>query len=175
MLLATAPETFEPAAVPIDLTHLPGLDLRHADDGWHGIWHADGVTHQFWLLETPPDAVAFYTVTLPLDRMFELRAHAARRLWRGLNGRSPGRAFRAMPDQLRQFHIHSLRALDARLAGESYRAIAEILLGFHGTKEDWESDPRKNQTRRLVANGLRMMHGGYRTLLHYPIKLNRRR
>jgi hypothetical protein len=56
------------------------------------------------------------------------------------------------------------------LRGESYRTIAEVLLGFRGTKEDWEADPRKNQARRLVAHGLRMMRGGYRLLLHYPIK-----
>jgi len=75
-----------------------------------------------------------------------------------------------MPTQLRRFHILSLRALDAHLRGESYRVIAEVLLGFHGTKEDWEVDPRKNQARRLVAHGLKMMRGGYRLLLHYPIK-----
>ncbi|MDQ7775225.1 MAG: DUF2285 domain-containing protein [Paracoccus aminovorans] len=61
--------------------------------------------------------------------------------------------------------------LDARLHGESYRTIAEVLLGFQGTKEDFESDPRKNKARRLVAHGVRMMRGGYRLLLHYPIKL----
>lgn len=75
-----------------------------------------------------------------------------------------------MPAQLRRFHIQSLRALDASQRGESYRSIAEVLLGFRGLKEDWEGDPRKNQVRRLVRNGLKMMLGGYRVLLHYPIK-----
>jgi hypothetical protein len=79
-----------------------------------------------------------------------------------------------MPDQLRELHILTLRALDARQYGESYRTIAEVLLGFHGTKTDWEGDPRKNKARRLVASGQRLMRGGYRTLLHYPIKLPRR-
>lgn len=152
------------------LAHLSGLDLRHAVDGWHGIWHVDGVSHQFWLPEAVPDAAACYAVSLPMDFFMELRAHAARRLWRSLNGRAPGPDFRAMPAQLRRFHIQSLRALDARLRSESYRTIAEVLLGFRGTKEDWEVDPRKNQTRRLVAHGLNMMKGGYRLLLHYPIK-----
>jgi hypothetical protein len=72
--------------------------------------------------------------------------------------------------QLRQRHILSLRVIDARLRGESYRTIAEVLLGFNGTKEDWEIDPRKNKARRLVAHGIKMMRGGYRLLLHYPIK-----
>ena len=71
-----------------------------------------------------------------------------------------------MPDQLRELHILTLRALDARQCGESYRTIAEVLLGFRGTKTDWEGDPRKNKARRLVASGQRLMRGGYRTLLH---------
>lgn len=161
-------------AVSITLAQLDGLDLRRADDGWHGIWQVDGVAHQFWLPEAVPDAAASYAVSLPMDSFLELRAHAARRLWRALNGRVPGPDFRNMPAQLRHFHTLSLRALDARQHGESYRVIAEILLGFRGTKEDWENDPRKNRARRLVANGLRMMKGGYRRLLHYPIKVRKR-
>jgi hypothetical protein len=106
--------------------------------------------------------------------LFELRANAARRFWRSLNGRSAGGELRAMPDQLRRFHILALRSLDAHLAGESYRTIAEVLLDFRGDRTDWGSDPRKNQARRLVATGLRLMRGGYRDLLHYPIKLRRR-
>jgi hypothetical protein len=155
----------------LTLAHLDGLDLRRAADGWHGIWQVDGVAHQFWLPEAVPDAAAFYAVTLPMDSFLELRAHAARRLWRSLNGRAPGPDFRAVPAQLRQWHILSLRALDARLRGESYRTIAEVLLGFHGTKEDFENDPRKNKARRLVAHGIKMTRGGYRLLLHYPIKV----
>lgn len=154
----------------IVLAHLDGLRLRRAEDGWHGIWQADGVVHQFWLRGAMPDAAAFYAATLPMDSWLELRAHAARRLWRALTGRPPGADFRALPAQLRQWHILSLRALDARLRGESYRAIAEVLLGFQGSKEDWEVDPSKNKVRRLVAHGIKMMRGGYRLLLHYPIK-----
>ena len=66
--------------------------------------------------------------------------------------------------------LDRLRALDARLRGESYRTVAEVLLGFSGTKEDFEGDPRKNKARRLIAHGIKMMRGGYRLLLHYPIK-----
>ena len=57
-----------------------------------------------------------------------------------------------------------------RCCGESYRTIAEVLLGFSGTKEDWEIGPRKNKARRLVAHGIRMMRGGYRLLLNYRIE-----
>uniref|UniRef100_Q11FU9 T6SS Transcription factor RovC-like DNA binding domain-containing protein n=1 Tax=Chelativorans sp. (strain BNC1) TaxID=266779 RepID=Q11FU9_CHESB len=148
--------------------------MRRAEDGWHGIWRVDGVTHQFWLHDSVPDAPTSFAVALPMDTFLELRAHAARRLWRALNGRMPGPEFRAMPAQLRQFHILSLRALDARLREVSYRKIAEVLLGFRGRKEDWESDPRKSRTRRLVEHAFRMMRGGHRLLLHYPIKLPKR-
>ena len=165
-------EPDETASQPtVVLAHLDGLDLRRAADGWHGIWQADGVEHQFWLSQSVPDAAAFYAVELPLDDFMELRAHAARRFWRSIKGRTPGPDFRNMPAQLRQWHILSLRALDARLRGESYRTIAEVLLGFRGAKEDFESDPSKNKARRLVAHGVRMMRGGYRLLLHYPIKV----
>ncbi len=154
----------------VTLAHLDGLDLRHAADGWHGLWEMGGVAHQFWLSEAVPDVAALYSVSLPMDSFLELRAHAARRLWRSLNGRAPGPDFRAVPTQLRQWHILSLRALDAWLRAESYRTVAGVLLGFRGTKEDFESDPRKNKARRLVAHGIKMMRGGYRRLLHYPIK-----
>lgn len=154
----------------IALAGLEGLDLRRAPDGWHAIWRIAGMEHQFWLPQGAIDAAAFYAAILPMDEFMELRAHAARRLWRCLTGRSPGPDIRTMPAQLRHWHLLSLRALDARLHGESYRAVAEVLLGFRGNKEDFEIDPRKNKARRLVAHGIRMMSGGYRLLLHYPVK-----
>ena len=154
----------------IKLADLDGLDLRRAADGWHGIWRANSIAHQLWLPRSDPDAAAFYGTFLPSDAFYELRSHAARRFWRSVAGRRPGPEFRVMPAQLRQWHILSLRAVDARRHGASYRTIAEALLGFSGTKEDWEVDPRKNKARRLVVHALKMMRGGYRLLLHYPIK-----
>lgn len=169
MLSAVEAEGGEEDAL-VTLAHLDGLDLRRAADGWHGVWRVDDIAHQFWLPVAVPDAATFYAVTLPMDSFLELRLHAARRLWRSLMRRPAGPPIGVLPDQLRQWHILSLRALDARLRGESYRAIAEVLLGFRGAKEDFESDPAKNKTRRLVAHGIKMMRGGYRLLLHYPIK-----
>lgn len=169
-MLAPHKNNEDEQASHIALAHLDGLDLRRAADGWHGIWQADGVVHQFWLPGAMPDAAAFFAFTLPLDSFTELRLHAARRLWRSVERRPPGPPFGVLPDQLREWHILSLRALDAKLRGESYRTTAEVLLGFRGTKEDFESDPRKSKARRLVAHGLTMMRGGYRLLLHYPIK-----
>ena len=79
LLSAASPAARQSAAAPVDLTHLPGLDLRRAADGWHGVWRAGGIVHQFWLTEKPSDAAAVYTLTLQFDGLFELRAHAARR------------------------------------------------------------------------------------------------
>ena len=57
-------EPDETASQPtVVLAHLDGLDLRRAADGWHGIWQADGVEHQFWLSQSVPDAAAFYEFT----------------------------------------------------------------------------------------------------------------
>lgn len=125
------------------------------------------------MAEEPREDAVLFVAILPFDALFELRAHAARRLWRALLGRSPGPPFRPMPDQLRTLHVLSLRTLDARLSGASYRAIAEALFGFHGDSADWENDASKSRVRRLAANGLHMMRGGYRTLLHYPVKIHR--
>lgn len=168
--LSSVPAFNDTEMLPITLTRLDGADLKCGYNDCHGIWRVDDVTHAFWSSDATPDADAFYTVILPLDRFFELRTHAARRFWRALNGRAPGPDYRVMPRKMRSLHILSLRTLDARLRGESYRTIAEVLLGFRGTKEDWEADRRKNKARRLAAYGFRMMKGGYRALLHYPLK-----
>lgn len=169
MLLPVA-EVADVSGPTIRLAHLNDLDLRRAADGWHGIWRANGIAHQLWLPRAAPDAATFYGTFLPLDAFYDLRSGAARRFWRSIAGRRPGLDFRVMPAQLRQWHVLSLRALDARLHGASYRTIAKVLLGFSGSKEDWEVDPRKNKARRLATHGIKMMRGGYRLLLHYPIK-----
>ncbi|MFG1465374.1 DUF2285 domain-containing protein [Xanthobacter sp. DSM 24535] len=135
-----------------DLAEFPGLDLRSAaDDAWHG--HGT------------------FCVVLPLDMLLELRIAAPLRFWRALGRRRPGDWRTDFPPQTRGHHVLTLRALDGKLDSASYRQIAEALLGFHGRKADWETDPRKNQIRRLVADGLHYMRGGYRDLLRYPVRL----
>lgn len=159
----------------IGLPTLPGLDARVAEDGtWHGLWRSLGADHQFWLASPPPGAKTAYVVLLPLDALLEHRAEAVLRFWRTLTGRAIGERHHALPAQTRDRHILILRALDGRTDGASYRKLAETLLGFRGNKTDWESDPRKNQARRLVADGNHFVGGGYRELLRYPVRLSRR-
>jgi len=162
----------DPAVMPINLKELPDLVAQRDDgDTWHGFWRPGSSAHQFWLPTHPPDGCATYVVILPLDKLLELRAEAVLRLWRTLAGRSDGRRAHDFPQQTRNRHILMLRALDGRVVGASYRKLAEILLGFEGRKADWENDPRKNQVRRLVADGRYYVQGGYRDLLRYPVRL----
>jgi hypothetical protein len=163
-------------AFPIDLDRLPTVDLRAAVDGaQHGLWRRGDAVHQFWMTDATVGGATSCVVLLPLDAFTELRALAILRFWRALVGRPPGEYAHVLPPQTRNRHVLILRALDGHSDGASYRQIAETLLGFRGTKADWEADPRKNQTRRLVADGKHYMRGGYRDLLHYPLRLLRRR
>jgi hypothetical protein len=158
----------------VTLARLDGVDLRHAADGWHGIWQVDGVTHQFWLRNAVPNVPALYGSFAVMDDFHDLRCHAAQRLRRALCGRPPGRDFRAIPAQLRRFIssrcARSMPACAARATAPSPKSC----LGSAARKRISKVDPRKNKARRLVAHGIRMMRGGYRLLLHYPIKASGR-
>ncbi len=153
-----------------ELAKLKDVKMKQVGDTCHGIWQVTGAEHHFSVPCREASKARLYAFYLPLDRYLEFRIHAARRFWRSLNNRPSGPDYRLMPDQMRQWHTLSLRSLDGRRKGASYRKLAELLLAFRGRKEDFEVDPRKNRARRLVAHGKRMMLGDYRQLLHYPVK-----
>ena len=107
-----------------------------------------------------------YTAVLPLDSDFEVRAHAARRLWRAINGRAPGPAFHELSPQRRERLVLTVRALDGRMDDGTYRAIAEVLFGKkHVPERAWKTHDLRNRTIRLVQSGFALMRGGYRELL----------
>jgi len=59
-----------------------------------------------------------------------------------------------------------LRALDARMAGASYRAIAEVLFDPHRVaSEPWKTASLRDTVIRLARTGFAMMRGDYRNLL----------
>ena len=60
-----------------------------------------------------------------------------------------------------------LVGLDGRVAGHSYRDIAEVLYGSERIGEYWTDDTRglKSKVRRAVECGFALMNGGYRDLL----------
>ena len=140
-------------------------EIRQTSDGWHVLLRISGLEHRLWLRE-PPLAEQAYAAELPLDEDFEIRAHAARRLWRALNRRSAGPAFHELSPQRRQRLALALRALDGRIEGNSYRAIAEGLFGAKRIPERaWKTHDLRNRTIRLVQTGFDLMRGGYRELL----------
>ncbi|HEY8031422.1 MAG TPA: DUF2285 domain-containing protein [Methylocella sp.] len=129
-----------------------------------------GIEHRL-LLHEPPVAGAAYAATLPIDAFFESRAQAARRLWRALSGHPPGPHFGTLPAQRRDRLIQSLRALDARQDGPSYRAIAAALFGEGRVPtRGWKTHDLRNRTIRLVQSGKALMRGGYFDLLRYPLR-----
>jgi hypothetical protein len=112
-----------------------------------------------------------YAAVLPLDSDFEVRAHAAHRLWRAMNGRVPGPAFHELSLQRRERLILAVRALDGRMEGGTYRAVAEVLFGKKRIPERaWKTHDLRNRTIRLVQSGFALMRGGYRELLRYRRK-----
>jgi hypothetical protein len=92
-------------------------------------------------------------------------------LWRALSGRPTGPDFRELPAQRRGRLIRSLRALDARQNGASYRTIAVGLFGAErAPTHGWKTHDLRNRTIRLVQNGQSLMRGGYFDLLRYPVR-----
>lgn len=139
--------------------------MRRASDGWHAILRIGAVEHRVWLKE-PPAVGANYVAELPFDGDFNARAYAARRLWRAMRGRRPGPFFHELSKQRRERLSAAIRARDAHAAGNSYRAIAELLFGKARIPDRaWKTHDLRNRTIRLVQGGLALMRGGYRELL----------
>lgn len=162
--MATAP------AVPHKSTSQPLFDFTagqvcRAADGWHAVLHIGSVEHRVWSKQSLTAGV-HYTAELPLDGDFEARAHAATRLWRAMNGRESGPAFRRLSRQRRERLCAALRAVAAYLAGATYRSIAEALFGKKRIPDRvWKTHDLRSRTIRLVQSGLAFVRGGYRKIL----------
>jgi hypothetical protein len=110
-------------------------------------------------------------VLLPFDKLFEVRAAAALRLWRGLAKRNPGTNPAALSPQRRKRLVLALRTLDARLQTASYREIATVLFDLPNMADAvWQSHELRGQIIRLAKLGTDLMQGGYRNLLLYPYR-----
>ena len=149
----------------LSLAEMSAGEIRQASDGWYVLLRIRGMEHRLWLRE-PLAAEQAYAAELPFDGDFEIRAHAARRLWRALNERPAGPTFHELSPPRRQRLALALRALDGRIEGNSYRAIAEGLFGPKRIPERaWKTHDLRNRTIRLVQTGFDLMRGGYRQLL----------
>lgn len=109
-------------------------------------------------------------VIIPLDADFDTRADAALRLWRIASGRPHGRPSDRFTRHRRHRLALTLRALDARLADQSYRAIAQSLFGRSRIPAGpgWKTHELRDRTIRLARAGMELMQGGYLDLLRYP-------
>ncbi|MEP6841809.1 MAG: DUF2285 domain-containing protein, partial [Bradyrhizobium sp.] len=154
--------------VSLNLGGLNDGRLRQGPDGWHAVLYLHGVEHRIWLKQGPIVAAA-YTVELPLDRDFEFRADAGRRLWRGLSGRPQGSPLHALSAHRRRRVALALRAVDARTDGATYREIAAVILpAARISRAAWPTHDARNRIIRLVKTGFSLVQGGYRALLRPP-------
>jgi hypothetical protein len=145
------------------------LDSALVEDGQERLIERRGALFRLHILEAPGEQTP--CVVLPLDRLFDTRAAAAIRLWRGLAGRSPGRDPAELPAARRERLVLALRALDGRIEKASYREIAEALFGSGQIPDrGWKTYDLRDRTVRLARLGFSLMQGGYRRLLLYPFR-----
>jgi len=105
---------------------------------------------------------------IPLDELTPDRLTALRRFWAAATGRPVPDDPRMTP-QRHQRARQMLRAIDARHAGAIYRVVAEHLFPQHKIDAaSWVGDPIREITIRLVRDGMKLVRGGYRTLLRRP-------
>lgn len=100
---------------------------------------------------------------LTLDRLV-----AIERLWHAMFGKRVPPDPRITPQRRHRARL-MLRVFDARVAGASYRKIAEQL--FPNLKHDaatWDENPVRVTIARLARDGMSYVRGGYRRLLRRP-------
>jgi hypothetical protein len=152
-------------ARPLDLSKLCSADFRQASDGWHAVVRLGGQAHRLWLQRLPARGTPI-VLELMLDADFDLQCDAAHRLWSALEQPALRLAHSEVTSQRRRRLILAMRALDGRVEGNSYRAIAENLFGSTRMPErGWKTHDLRNRTIRLVHTGTLLTNGGYLALL----------
>jgi hypothetical protein len=170
------PQT-DPATLPFTAGPIPAGDLllRAEDLRAHTIIEHDPGLIRLALRGESHD-VALFNVddARPLgafvmfDELTPDRLTAIERLWHAMFGK------RVPPDprmtlQRRQRARQMLRAVDARESGAIYRTVAEHLFPQHKIDAaSWVGDPIREITIRLARDGMKLVRGGYRTLLRRP-------
>ena len=62
-----------------------------------------------------------------------------------------------------------LRVVDARFAGVTYRAIAEVIFAQHDIEPaSWVGSAIRETTIRLARDGMKLVRGEYLSLLRRP-------
>ncbi|AQR63437.1 hypothetical protein BZG35_08495 [Brevundimonas sp. LM2] len=165
-------------------------DLLLSSLGWHGDVILQGVRHRLFAPATPGRAAPLWTEPsvprLPPDALARGRAAATLALIEALGPDPGGPPGRSPPDRpvrgggpgtdgrrVRAPRRHrlalSVRALDARADGASYRDLARGLFGADRIAEAaWKTESLRDQTIRLVRTGRALSRGGFQTLLGAP-------
>lgn len=151
-----------------DWTMFAGGEFRHGPDGWHGIVPLAGAMHRLYLPAMPVKGAPI-SLELPVDANSDMRLQAADRFCRAMTGRRLGASPLSFPLRRRRRFALMMRALDAWIAGHSYREIAGGLFGEERLRgRSWKDHELRSLTIRLVKNGIALMRGGYRALLRSP-------
>jgi len=170
VVITTAPGMF--GASPVGA--LAPAFARHAADGEH--WLVDsGADRLPVLFIDGADAATPAAAIIPFDDDFAARSEAALRLWQLASGRARSRPAHGLSLRQRLRLRLILRALDGRLAGHSYRVIAQGLIGETRvpTGSGWKTHDVRDRTIRLCRRGLELMRGGYLDLLRHRPKRRR--
>ena len=170
------PQT-DPATLPLIAGPKPAGDLsvRVDDLQAHAIIEHEAGLMRLALRGDPYDvALADVDDARPLgafimlDELTPDRLTAVERLWQAMFGRPTAPDPRMTP-QRRQRARQMLRAVDARESGAIYRTVAEHLFPQHKIDAaSWVGDPIREMTIRLARDGMKLVRGGYRTLLRRP-------
>lgn len=111
------------------------------------------------------DAVA---AVIPLDDMTPDRLTAIGRFWAAAMRRPVPADPRITPQRLRRAR-QMLRVVDARATGATYRNVAQFLFPRHeNDAASWVGSAIRETTIRLARDGMKLVRGGYRTLLRRP-------
>ncbi|MBB2162720.1 DUF2285 domain-containing protein [Gluconacetobacter sacchari] len=153
----------------LDIHALSEVRLIETPDGIYVSCVCGGTTWQLWMERHWPGQ-RHYAFDHAYDRFTPLRAHETIRFWRVLAGLSDPGPWHRMSRQSLDRHILALRVADARAAGIGERVIAELLLGQPVARSaDWPDLSARAQFRRLDSLANRMIAGGYRDLIGYPL------
>ncbi|MFW2829511.1 DUF2285 domain-containing protein [Sphingomonas sp. ID0503] len=118
-------------------------------------------------LPVPGDQEPFGALIL-LDELTPDRLGALSRFWMALAGKSIPPDTR-LTGQRRKRARDMLRAIDGRATGATYRAVGEGIFPHHDLDAaSWVGSAIRETTIRLVRDGMKLVRGGYRSILQQP-------
>ncbi|MBA4757589.1 MAG: DUF2285 domain-containing protein [Sphingosinicella sp.] len=170
VLIGRMPALFAGVA-PIELGRLQGLTIvEEGEDGLHAMMgERETIVH----LRIEPDADRWGSILLPFEPSNRTRARTAQWLMARIGGEMREPSPEGLWDTLaRRSHLHILlRLLDGARLGIPLRDMAAVLVDpscARITSGDWVDSAERKRLRRWLAEAMRLVEGGYRTLLGGP-------